>query len=159
LGAFDRNSRTNPGFDPTHVLAGQLRLSAIAYPTPAERWEFVKSLTERLRATPGVVEARTTHNLFLPGFSFVTLTSIEGRPSPDGKPYTVQFRRVSPGYFRAMRIPELRGRTFTDRDSDAALQVAVVSRLFADRYWPGEEAHGRRVVRANDPKTWPTVVG
>jgi putative ABC transport system permease protein len=159
LSAFDENARTNPGFDPHQVLGGELRLSAVAYPTAASRWQLVQTVLDRLKHTPGVVDAGTTLNLFQPGFAFVTLVTIEGRPAPDGQAYTVQFRRASPGYFRTMRIPVLRGRTFGDADTETSQPVAVVSQAFADAYWPGEDAVGRRVTRGTDRHHWLTVIG
>src|SRR6185369_7875959 len=84
------------------------------------------------------------------------LVQIEGRPAPDGQPYTVQFRRISPGYFRTLRIPVLEGRDFGDQDVAGAPPVVLVSRLFASRFWPGENALGRRVQRAN---VWHQVIG
>ena len=71
----------------------------------------------------------------------------------------MQFRRISPGYFHTMRIPELRGRALTDADGANALPVAVVSANFAKAYWPGEDAIGRRVIRTPDPTHPLTVVG
>jgi len=159
LSAFSELSRHDPGFDAHGVLGAQVRLSTVAYPTAEARTAFVKAMLERLRAAPGVTDASTTANLFVPGFAFVTLIGIDGHPSADGQPYTVQFRRVSPGYFRTMRIPELEGRTFDDRDTAGAMLAAVVSRSFADRYWPGEDPVGRRVVRTGDPAHMLTVIG
>ena len=66
-------------------------------------------------------------NLFVPGFAFVTLTHIEGHPTPDGQAHTVQFRRISEGYFRTLRIPQRRGRAFDGRDGAGGLPVAVVT--------------------------------
>jgi predicted permease len=159
VSAFDHSSRTNPGFDPGHVLTAQLRLPVAAYATPAVRAEFVKRMLAAVRATPGVADASTTQNLFVPGFTFVTLVRIDGKPAPDGQPYTVNFRRISPGYFRTMRIPVLHGRTFDDHDDATGAPVAIVSRQFAEKFWPGEDAVGRRVQRSSDPKAWLTVVG
>jgi putative ABC transport system permease protein len=70
----------------------------------------------------------------------------------------VQYRRVTPEYFRALRIPILRGRTFDRRDSPQGTQVAIVSRLFADRFWPGADPIGRRIRRGASP-VWSVVVG
>lgn len=159
LSAFDEATRRDPGFDPHGVLGAQIRLSTIAYPTPQARAAFVKTMLEHVRSAPGVTDASTTANLFVPGFAFVTLINIEGRPSPDNQPYTVQYRRVSPGYFRTMRIPEFQGRTFDDRDVDGALLTAVVSRSFAERYWPGEDPIGRRILRNADLTHPLTVIG
>ena len=156
--AFERTSRVDPGFDPRGVLGAQLRLSATAYATEAARTEFISRILDRVRAIPGVTAAGTTLNQFVPGFAFVTLVKIEGKPAPDGQPHTVQFRRVSPGYFHTLRIPLLRGRDFQDGDGASAPLVAIVSRSFADRFWPNEDALGRRVERGASPRLY-TVVG
>ena len=148
LGAFDRTSRVAPAFDVRGVLGGQIRLPAGGTSTPAQRAAFVQQVVERLRTVPGVIDAATTTNLFVPGFAIISLVDIEGKPSPDGQSRTVQFRRVTPGYFKAMRIRERAGRTFTDRDGLEAPPVAVISQAFADRWLPGEDPLGRRIVRS-----------
>ena len=159
LTAFARNSRLDPGFDPHQILGGQLRLSAVAYPTLDSRTQFVRNVLDRLRATPGVVDASTTLNPFIPGFTFVTAINIEGKPSADGQSYTVQVRRAMPHYFKTMKIPEIEGRTFNDTDVPQSLPVVVVSRMFADRFWPGESAIGKRVMRPSDLEHKLTVIG
>jgi predicted permease len=152
LSAFDRTSRVSPGFDPSSVLTAQLRLSATAYPTEAARADLVTRVLESVRAVPGVTSASTTLNRFIPGFFMVTRMHIEGRPSPDGQPYVVQFRRTSPGYFDTMRIPILRGRDIAAADGLDQPLVVVVSRQFADKYWPGEDPVGRRILRGTNPR-------
>jgi predicted permease len=104
-----------------------------------------------VRALPGVVDASTTLNFFIPGFAWQTTVEIENRPSPDGQPHTVHFRRVSPRYFRTMRIRQLMGRDFTPADRRDKPFVCIVSRSFADRFWPGESALERRIIRARSP--------
>jgi putative ABC transport system permease protein len=158
LSAFDRTSRTHPGFDPQSVLTAQLRLSASAYPTEAARADLIARVLERLRGVPGVTSAAATLNRFVPGFSFVTLVDIEGKPQPNGQSHTVQFRRATPRYFETMRIPLLQGRDFTDSDGLDQMPVAIVSRKFADEHWPGEDPLGRRVGRGT-PRRWLTVIG
>jgi putative ABC transport system permease protein len=106
-----------------------------------------------------VQSAGTTLNSFTVNGFFTTLVRIEDRPSPDGQRHTVQYRRVSPGYFDAMRIPVVRGRTFDARDTLDAPLVAIVSRGFARRFWQDEDPIGRRVQRGTDPNVWLTVVG
>jgi putative ABC transport system permease protein len=158
LSAFDRTARVNPGFDPSSVLTAQLRLSATAYPTEAARADLVTRVLDRVRGVPGVVSAGTTLNRFIPGFFMVTRVQIEGRSSPDGQPYVVQFRRTSPGYFDAMRIPILRGRDFTTGDGLDQPLVILVSKQMAETYWPGEDPIGRRITRGTSPKPL-TVIG
>lgn len=158
LSAFDRSARIDPGFDSKSVLAAQMRMSAAAYPTESARADLIARVIERVRAVPGVVSAGATLNRFIPGFFLVTRVDIEGRPAPDGQPYVVQFRRASQGYFETMRIPLLSGREFSASDTTDQQPVAIVSRKFADQFWPGEDPIGRRVRRGTNPKPL-TVVG
>lgn len=159
--ALYRAGRLDPGFDPANVVTGQLRLSANLFPAEEDRARFVDRVLERLRATSGIVEAGTTLNAFTVNFFFTTLVRIEGRPSPDGQPYTVQYRRISPGYLEAMRIPLVRGRAFDARDRIGAPLVAIVSRGFARRFWGDADPIGRRIQRGtnNNPITVVGVVG
>jgi putative ABC transport system permease protein len=156
LRAVAASAALAPGYDPSNVLTAQVRLSPERHATAETRVAIVQRLLDRIREIPGVVSASTVLNDFRPGFSFVTLVDIEHQPTPDGSAHTVQFRRVSPGYFTTMRIREIQGRTFTDQDTEATLASAVVSRSFAARFWPGADPIGRRVQRA---KRWHTVIG
>ena len=157
--ALYRTARVNPGFDPANVVTGQLRLSANLFPTERDRAQFVDRIIERLQATPGIVSAGTTLNSFTVNGSFVTLVRVEDRPAADGQGYTVQFRRISPGYFDAMRIPLLRGRAFDTHDRVDAAPVAIVSRGFARRFWGDADPVGRRIKRGASAQAWSTIVG
>lgn len=97
--------------------------------------------------------------MFVPGFTFQTLVHIDGRPTATGEPHTVLFRRTTPGYFRTLRIPEHAGRTFDSRDAATGMPVAVVSESFAERFWPGEDALGKRLRRNGANAPWLTVIG
>ena len=158
VSAFDRTGRIDPGFDPANVLGAQMRVSAAAYPTELRRADLITRVLERVRAVPGVVSAATTLNTFTPGGTFVTLIDIEGQPTPDGQAHTVQFRRVSADYFKTMRIPMLHGRDFNAADRLDGAGVAIVSRLFADRFWPGENPIGRGIRRGVQRRLL-TVIG
>jgi predicted permease len=159
LTTLRRNASIDPGFDASNVVTGQLRLSENAFPDHVARVQFVRTVLERLRQTPGVVAAGTTLNLFTVGGTFTTNLSVEDAPRPDGSAYTTPFRRVSPGYFETMRIRLLRGRTFEDGDDDPKTPVAIVNESFAQRYWPDGEALGRRVKRGLATSPWAEIVG
>jgi putative ABC transport system permease protein len=159
LGSFERTSRIDPGYDPKSVFTAQVRLAAAAYPTQAERADVIARLLDRVRAVPGVQSAGATLNRFVPGFYFVTRVQVDGKPTPDGQPHVVHFRRATPGYFETMRIPVLRGRDFAPSDTLDRPGVAVVSRQMADRFWPGEDPIGRRVHRGTTALTVIGVVG
>jgi predicted permease len=158
LGAFSRTSRLDPGFDSRSILTAQVRLPAAAYPTEAARADFIARILDQVRAIPGVSSAGATLNRFVPGFFFVTRVLIDGQPAPDGQPYVVQFRRASAGYFETMHIPVLAGRDFSATDTPTQPLVAIVSRQFADRFWPGVDPIGKRIFRGTGPAPL-TVIG
>jgi predicted permease len=147
LSGLNRASRIDPGFDPSNILGAQMRISAIAYPTEPARAAFIAQVIDRIESVPGVVSAGATLNPFIPNFFFQTTVEIDGRPTPDGQPHTVQFRRATPGYFKTMRIPLLAGRDLAESDVTTTPQVAVVSQSFADRFWPGEDPIARTLKR------------
>jgi len=159
LASLSRSSSRSPGFNPAGVLSAQLRVSDKAYPTTAARAQFVDTVVERLRGVPGVVDASTTLNPFVPGFSLFTMINIEGRPAADGHPYSIQFRRITPGFFQTMGIPMLAGRAFLPSDRENSQPVAIVSQLAARRYWPDEDPIGRRIERGGKLFTVVGVVG
>jgi predicted permease len=156
---LQRNATRDPGFDRVNVVTGQLRLSETAFPDHAARVRFLTSALERVRNTPGVVGAGTTLNLFTAGGGFTTNLTVEDAPRPDGSAYATQFRRVSPGYFEAMKIRLVRGRTFHDTDTDTRPPVAVVSEALARRYWPNADPIGRRIKRGAATAPWLEIVG
>ena len=114
-----------------------MRLSPAAYPNEAARNDS-RDPQSSIASAPSRASSRpaTTLNAFVPGFAYQTLVHIEGRPTPDGQAHTVQFRRVSPDYFKTLRIPMLRGRDVQPSDGADAPGVVVVSRSFAERFWP-----------------------
>jgi len=154
--ALIRTSATAPGFDPTRVLTAQLRLPPSRYVNAPDRVAVLARILDDAARIPGVIDAASTQNQFKPGFTYQTTMEIENRPTPSGAPHTVAWRRVSPGYFRAMRIRELEGRTFERRDALESTPVVVVSRSFARRYWDTLDPIGQRIRRGTK---WWTVVG
>ena len=154
--ALVRTSGIGLGYDPDHVLTAQLQLPPSRYANGPERVAAMERVIERIAAIPGVIDAGATMNRFTPGFAYQTLVEIEGQRTPDGSGHTVQFRRVSASYFKTMRIRVLTGRTFTNQDSLSTPVVAIVSRSFADRFWPGVDPIARRIQRGT---AMATIVG
>jgi putative ABC transport system permease protein len=151
-------SRRSPGYEAGGVLTAQIRLPDPPYKDAGVRAAVVERLLARIRALPGVTAASTTQNTFVPGFSYQTMVSVKDRPTPDGQAHTVQFRRVSTDYFKAMRIRVLNGRAFGEGDVAGQPAVAIVSRQFAERLLPGgADPIGQVLVRNNPPDV--TVVG
>lgn len=151
-------SRQSPGYESSGVLTAQVRLPDISYKTPELRAAVVNRMLERVRALPGVVSASITQNAFVPGFSYQTLIGVKDRPTSDGQPHTVQFRRVGTDYFKTMQIRLLKGRTFEAGDIATQPHVAIVSRAFADRLMAPGDPIGQVLVRTTN--TLPlTVIG
>jgi predicted permease len=103
-------------------------------------------LLERLNALPGVEAAGGTSCLPLSCREAIRFR-IDGTPVPDqGERPTVEFRNVTPEYFRTLRIRLLRGRFFTNADVANALPVAIVNESFSRRFFANQDPVGRRIL-------------
>ncbi|MGD8321415.1 MAG: ABC transporter permease, partial [Gemmatimonadota bacterium] len=161
LRSLQRAARVETGFDATDTYLTQVDLSLEGY-DPERGAAFQHQLDARLAAIPGVQAAGLSIDLPLDLGSHGTSVVPEGWTGPGGREGVgVGFNFVSPGYFDALKIPVERGRVFTGDDGAGAEPVAVVSRTFADRVWPGEPAvgHRLRVQLAPMSEEWRTVVG
>src|SRR5262249_50475500 len=116
--SFARLQRVNPGFNPANVLTAQVTLDRPRYPGDQQIGTFNQQFLERIRSLPGVVGAGAIGGLPLSGSFSNDYFQIEGRPvpAPEERPLA-ECRLASPGFFRAMQIPLLRGRDFEERDS------------------------------------------
>ena len=150
--------QVDPGFSPENVLTMQIDLDWTVYSDDAERRPFYQALLERTRNLHGVLSTALAGTIPLEGGLPNTEFRIEGQPAPeDGTGPRTDVQTVSPGYFETLRIPLLRGRTFTDFDHDEAVNVAVVNQSVAQRYWGAADPIGTRV--SGDGENWVTVVG
>ncbi|HXI21266.1 MAG TPA: FtsX-like permease family protein, partial [Gemmatimonadales bacterium] len=151
----------NPGFDPHQVLSFRVSLPGLRYQTPESVSQFFAQVQERLARLPGVVSVGSNYQLPL---SSVALAwepiGIEGYvPRAAGDDLIISSSAyVSPDYFRAMGIPLLHGRFFTAQDNRESPQVVIVDDKLAARFWPGEDAVGKRLRQGSDGP-WRTVIG
>jgi putative ABC transport system permease protein len=142
--SFARLRRVDPGFDPGGVLTVSMNASSTRYPERPQFLAFYREVLSRIRQIPGVLSAGSTRNLPLQGAAEHWPVAVEGQPPvPEGSEPVVPVHQVSPDYLRAMRIPLLQGRDFTEGDLDTTPDVALVSRSFARRHWPAGSAVGR----------------
>ena len=146
-----------PGYESAGVLTAQIRLPEASYAAPDARATVVKRLLADIGALPGVVSVGITQNVFQPRFSYQTLIKVKDLPTSNDQPHTVQYRRISPDYFKAMRIKTIDGRVFTDGDTADRPAVAVISKRLADTLMPGLDPIGRVLIRNNPPPV--TIVG
>ena len=150
------------GYDPDRLLTFDVSLSDRTYAEPQKRLAFVRDASVRFAALPGVTAVTVANVLPARGGNNSRGIEIEGQPlAKDVDPPSVDVRWVEPGYFQVMRLPVLRGRAVLETDQAGSLPVVVVSRSFADRFWPGQDAIGKRFRNVGDEgeKPWLTVVG
>lgn len=159
--SFYRLLQVDPGFRVSHVLTAELSLPNVKYPKEAEITAFYRHALARIQALPGVEAAGAIMPLPLTGNGYQTSVYIEGRQMPKpGQTPESDYHSVTPGYFAAMGPRLLRGRMFAQDDDLAAPRVALVSRSFAELFWPHEDPVGKRIkVGGYGQKSWTTVVG
>ena len=161
--SLDRLYRVDPGFRTDSALTFGLYLSGDRYPDDAAARTFFARVEERLARLPGVEAVGGVSNLPLGGGYSCSSTVAEGGVAIDLAVEPCAEERVAtPGYFAAIGLVRLAGRTFTAADDERATPVVVVSESFAQRHWPGRSALGRRVkwgVDESSTDPWRTVVG
>jgi len=149
----------DPGFDPRGLYGVQIVLPEKAYATPAARQAFYAELIARARHMGGV-ESATMAEGAPPMMNFlIGAMQIEGQaPPPAGTTSFIRYNGVQPEYFKDLGIRLVAGTTFTDTTEKS--NELMVNEGFARKYWPGENALGRRVrIAFNEKGDWQTIVG
>jgi predicted permease len=157
--SVQRAQSVDLGFDHSQVLNLSMDVSQQGVDEARGR-AFYGEVEERVRALPGVESVSYAYSVPFGYYSLAEYVEIEGKPVPhDQQRPAVSYNAVGPRYFETMRIPLLRGRTFTAQDDQRAPRVAIINRLMADRMWPGEDAIGRRFRIQGADSPWIEVVG
>jgi len=159
--SFLRLQRVDPGFNVEHATVAELMLPQPRYPKGADQSRLYRRLIEGLSTRPELQAVAVGFPGPLHGSNATASFSIEGSQARTRaeKP-SANVGTVSGGYFAAMGIPLIAGRTFDDRDRESAPPVGIVSVTLARKYWPGEDPIGKRLRFDDDAKTpWTTVVG
>jgi putative ABC transport system permease protein len=154
--------KTDPGFNPDHVLTMNLMLPAAKYKDQPARAAFYNDLVQRVKTQPGVESAAVVNYLPLGGANSSDSYLVEGEPEPaPGDEHGGRYRVATPDYFRTMGISIVRGRGFTDQDRAGAPPVVIVNEAFVRKHWPGADPIGKRI-RFYGPlerAPWMQVVG
>lgn len=146
------------GLRADRVLTFMLGLPAAHYSDP-QAAAFYRDLLQRLQSTPGVDSAAAVDTLPLTGDLEGGAFLLDDRPKPpDWRNRMVQYNASTPGYFRIMGIPVLRGRDFDDRDTATSTPVGIVNDTLARQYFPGQDPIGRKY-RDDYDGSWRTIVG
>jgi predicted permease len=157
--SFMQLQSVNTGFVSQQVLTARLSPSGMDEPAYVN---FYNRVMEKLSAVPGVQDVGMINTLPLykgPTAGF----KVEGRPvtTPDKWP-SANYRAVSSNYFRAMSIPMVQGRAFTEQDTDGAPRTMIVNQELACEVFPNENPVGKRISFGNRPNqepVWWEIVG
>ncbi len=146
---------SHPGFDPNHVFLATFDLQPTGY-SVAQGIEFDKQLLARLKSLPGVESV--TLGDFSPLNYTIRTDFIQPEAYVPGKNESMEVDRgvAGPEYLRTVHTALLEGRDFTDRDNASTAPVSIINKALADRYWPGQDAIGKRLKVS---RQWTTVVG
>ena len=178
--SFYRLQSVNPGFSYEHLTSFSVSLPQRKYAEADNRITFYNQLLENIRNLPGVEATAAASGLPLGNNGWQTSFTVDGQPPPprDNVPL-MEACLITPDYFRAMNIPLKSGRYFTDRDDKsflagkdlskmsepermgAGLNAIIIDEEFARRYWPNQDAVGKRIRLGGDDARAPllTVVG
>jgi predicted permease len=135
--------RIDPGFESEKLFMMAFNLGALHY-NEGQAQQFYRAAAERAAASPGVQSATIASN-FPVGGGLLRTVFPEGQDEASGYRGTLTLLdSVTPTFFETLRIPLVRGRIFTDNDRQDTLPVAVVNEAMAKRFWPNDDALGKR---------------
>jgi putative ABC transport system permease protein len=158
LQSFRNLLSVDPGFQPENVLMGQMSLPGSRYTTSAQVTSFSHQLLDRVRSLPGVQAAEMSQVVPFSGDSLGATFMVEGHESTPNEPTrAAQLRDATPGYFAAMGMPILKGRSFQATDTESSPPVAIVDEKLTRMQWPNEDPLGKRIRIGGSP--WMTIVG
>ncbi|HVG08123.1 MAG TPA: ABC transporter permease [Thermoanaerobaculia bacterium] len=156
-------ANVDSGVQPAGVLTVQLNLPEAEYGEAARTARFYTRLLEQVRAIPGETKAGTVTILPLSNMNSMSSHMIEDHPlPPDSLPPMLGTRFASPGYFEALGIPLLEGKSFERIDPDTPHDGVLVNRAVARRFWPKGGALGKRLSLGGPGEAvsqWYTIVG
>jgi putative ABC transport system permease protein len=152
--SFIRLTRTDPGFDPHNLLTARIGLPYNQYQRPEQQRAFFQTLLANLRTLPGVSSAEAVAVPPLKGYMMGAGFEIEGRPPRTDVNQGAAINIISPGYFHAIGVPLISGRSFTPQDSADAPKVVILNRTCARTFFSDGDPVGKRIqIAGGDPAT------
>lgn len=161
LRSFMALRAVDPGFDTSGILTARITVPPGEIQDPQEVAAFYRELQARLAAQPGVEAAGLVTSVPLGGGggSFGGM-AVEDHPrGPDELPIFAALPQIGPGAVEALGIDVIEGRAFQDGDEGDGLRAALVSRGFAETWWPDGSPVGRRVRFGGPDQDWHQIVG
>ncbi|MGC2404546.1 MAG: ABC transporter permease [Acidobacteriaceae bacterium] len=145
LKSFWKLLEVQPGFSPESVLTAKIDLPSVKYKEPYQQAQFVRRLIEQLASLPNAPQAAVSAGLPFSDISDAGIR-IDGRPiSEADSGTTANYYRVTSLYFRAMGIPLIRGRLFTQDDNASTQPVVLINETMARRFFPEGDPIGKRL--------------
>ena len=154
-----RLQQVAPGFDAENVTTLRIDLPGARFPQPEQVIGFYEQFKQRLAALPGVEAVGIISHLPLSGQRNDIPFRVEGRPRNPNEHVTADDRSVDHDYFRAMKIPLLRGRHFTEEEARTSGKVVIISETMARRFFPNEDPVGKRLLMSDAQETPYEIVG
>lgn len=151
--SFSRLMNVNPGFDPDHLLTFNLGLPPSS--DAAHQAAFYRQVAQGLEALPGVQSVGAVSRLPLAGGNSTRSFNLPG----DNTGYDADIRISTPNYFRAMGIPLLKGRFFTDGDRDNSLNLVVVNDALVRAAFPGQDPIGKQLTNFGPDLMTQQIIG
>ena len=152
---------TDSGFQPERVLSLSTSLPGKGYGTGSQIRAFYQNLLGHVEALPGVRAAAEATVLPLNSLDRRAFTAEMPSEAAGGTPNLIPVVWVLGDYFKTLGIPLVKGRFFDSGDVMSSEQVIIINQTAAQRYWPGQDAVGRRIKwgAVQSPSPWMTVVG
>ena len=154
--------QADAGLKTDHVLSFGYVMPGRDWTDPAKRTQLLDRALARLGQLPGVAHVAVTNPLPLSGGGNQTSFLPEGLPDPGpGKRFSTENNAASAAYFETMRIPLLRGRTFTDQEKPTDPRVCIIDTKFAETHFAGQDPIGKRIVTGPGTAmpTFLTIIG
>ncbi|HKV42044.1 MAG TPA: FtsX-like permease family protein, partial [Blastocatellia bacterium] len=158
--SFQRLRSAGLGFNPNGVVTFWVNLPEAGYRTDAAKRDFYRRALERITAAPGV-ESVCVSSFLAFGPYITTSFNLEGQPLvPPREDQQAAYKVIGFGYFKTLSIPLLAGREFSRDDRTGTRPVAIVSKAFADKYFPGQSPVGKRIhTDWEGEPAWREIVG
>jgi len=151
------------GFNPDHLLTVKVPLEGPQYQQTEKQAGFFHDLVARIGALPGVESASLSRGVPVRNWDGQNFITAENAHPAAGEVPDANYVVVGPHYFKTMQIPIIRGRIFSDFDTQSSEPAAIISQSLGTKYWPGQDPIGKRLKISGDAddntQPWRTVVG
>jgi len=161
---FNTLTSVDPGFRSLNVLSLHMAIPRSKYTDDPKVARVIGLFVERVAAVPGVSSVGGVNRLPLAGGAQILMLDFEAPRQTHPDLATIDSRAITPGYFQAMGIPIVEGRTFDARDTESAPSVGIIDERVAKLMWPSESAIGKRFrippsLTNGVPLPWTEIVG